>query len=104
MEKFQSRGSNLNKPKTTDSFTSKKGERNLMYSMPVLPKGYKTEVDIFPTYPNQSTPYYLICEKSNFNGEQLSTKEIEISKLSPFCQFAEKGDDLSMDGGKLSGE
>ncbi len=76
-----------------DTFTSKKGERNLMYSIPVLPKGYKTEVDIFPTYPNQNTPYSLICKKSNLNGKQLSTKEIKISKLSPFCQFTEKGDD-----------
>ena len=69
-----------NKYSSSDSFKPKKNARNLLYSIPVLPKGYKTEVDFFPTYPNQKSPYVLKFKKNSLKGKNLSTTKIKLSK------------------------
>ena len=79
------------KQASKDSFKPKKNSRNLLYSIPIFSKKYKTEIDIFPTYPVQKNPYSLICKKNTINGKNLNIKKIMISKKKPFCQLKEKG-------------
>ena len=76
-----------------DTFISKKNQKNLLYSMPILSKDYKTEIDIFPTYPRQRKPYTLISTKNNFKGKQLSIKKIKTKELESYSQITEKGGD-----------
>tara|TARA_B100000787_G_scaffold54847_1_gene39835 strand:+ start:7599 stop:9149 length:1551 start_codon:yes stop_codon:yes gene_type:complete len=79
------------KQASKDSFKPKKSTRNLLYSIPILSKNYKTEIDFFPTYPIQKSPYSIICKKNTIDGKNLTNKKIKISKKSPFCQLTEKG-------------
>ena len=58
--------------------------------IPIFSKEYNTEIDFFPTYPNQKSPYSLICKKNSLDGKNLSIKKIKISKEKPFCQLKEK--------------
>jgi hypothetical protein len=84
--------SNFGKSETAskDTFNSKKDQKNLLYSMPILSKNYKTEIDIFPTYPKQATPYILTSTKNNFKGKKLSTKKIKTIKQNSYSQITEK--------------
>ena len=89
--------SNFGKSETAskDTFNSKRDQKNLLYSMPILPKDYKTEIDIFPTYPKQNKPYTLISTKNNFKGKLLSTKKIKTNETNSYCQITEKGADYT---------
>jgi hypothetical protein len=80
----------LSKEASNDGFKPKKDTRNLLYSIPIFSKEYNTEIDFFPTYPNQKSPYSLICKKNSLDGKNLSIKKIKISKEKPFCQLKEK--------------
>jgi hypothetical protein len=49
--------------------------KNLIYSFPVLPSTFKTEIDIFPTFPMLQYPYVLKLTASSFSGEKLNEKQ-----------------------------
>jgi len=74
-----------------DTFSVKNNKKNLLYNIPILSKKYKTEIDIFPTYPKQKEPYKLTCTKNNFKGKKLSIKKIKKKEVESFYQITEKG-------------
>lgn len=78
-----------NKNSSVDSFKPKKNSKNLLYTIPIMPKNYKTEVDFFPTYPNQNSPYIIKVRKNSLKGKNLTIKKIELSKNKPYGQLNE---------------
>ncbi len=79
----------LNKNSSADSFKPKKNSKNLLYTIPIMPKNYKTEVDFFPTYPNQKSSYIIKVRKNSLKGRNLAFKTIELSKKNPYGQLSE---------------
>lgn len=79
----------LNKHSSSDIFKPKKSSKNLLYSIPVMPKNYKTEVDFFPTYPTQKSSYVIKIRKNSLKGKNLTVKKIKLSKKRPYVQLNE---------------
>ncbi|MDB4056225.1 hypothetical protein N9516_01880 [Gammaproteobacteria bacterium] len=70
-----------------DCLPTTQPDRNLLFSFPVLPKGYNTSIDIFPTYPVLNSPYTININSEDFEGNNLSIKEILLDPKNPFLQF-----------------
>ncbi len=73
--------------------TPTKEEKSLMFSLPLLPIEYITEVDIFPTYPILDSPYSVEIVKEDFEGKHLSKEEIFLNNTAPFLQHSLEPDE-----------
>jgi hypothetical protein len=72
-----------------DCFPASNSDRNLLYSLPVMPDKFTTEIDIFPTFPITPIPYCIRLTSTDFNGRQLSLEEINLDlKGSTYLQHS----------------
>ena len=72
-----------------DCIPAGKPDRNLLYSVPVMPEGFTTEIDIFPTFPITQPPYCIRLTGTDFDGRRLSLEEINLdAKGSPYLQYS----------------
>jgi hypothetical protein len=79
-----------------DCASTDKSDRNLLYSLPVMPEGFNTEIDIFPTFPKNSPPYLIRLSSTDYDGRQLSTEDVILdNKSCPYLQYSSTTSELS---------